>query len=98
MIDDIVSINQMTVPVDRPVKIMLRSLDVIHSFFLPHHRVKQDAVPGMNIPVWFIPTREGTFEIPCAELCGLGHYRMKGFLNVVSASEYDAWLTQQAGN
>jgi cytochrome c oxidase subunit 2 len=96
--DDIVSINQMTVPVDRPVKVMLRSLDVIHSFFLPHHRVKQDAVPGMNIPVWFIPTREGSFEIPCAELCGLGHYRMQGFLNVVSASEYDAWLTQQAGN
>ena len=96
--DDIVSINQITVPVDRPVKVTLRALDVIHSFFLPHHRVKQDAVPGMSIPVWFVPTREGQFEIPCAELCGLGHYRMKGFLNVVSASEYDAWLAAQAGS
>jgi len=96
--DDFVSINQLTVPVDRPVKITLRALDVIHSFFLPHHRVKQDAVPGMSIPVWFVPTREGKFEIPCTELCGLGHYRMQGFLNVVSQAEYDAWLDEQAGN
>jgi len=96
--DDFVLINQLTVPVDRPVKITLRALDVIHSFFLPHHRVKQDAVPGMSIPVWFVPTREGRFEIPCTELCGLGHYRMQGFLNVVSQAEYDAWLDEQAGN
>ncbi|NKB87657.1 MAG: cytochrome-c oxidase [Acidobacteria bacterium] len=96
--DDIVAVNQLTVPVDRPVKITLRALDVIHSFYLPHHRVKQDAVPGMSIPVWFIPTREGRFEIPCAELCGLGHYRMKGFLNVVSQAEYEAWLDEQAGS
>ncbi len=96
--DDFVSINQLTVPVDRPVKITLRSIDVIHSFFLPHHRVKQDAVPGMTIPVWFVPTREGRFEIPCTELCGLGHYRMQGFLNVVSQTEYETWLDEQAGN
>ena len=96
--DDFVAINQLTVPVDRPVQITLRALDVIHSFFLPHHRVKQDAVPGMSIPVWFVPTREGRFEIPCAELCGLGHYRMQGYLNVVSQAEYDAWLDEQAGN
>lgn len=96
--DDFVSVNQLTVPVDRPVKVTLRALDVIHSFFLPFHRVKQDAIPGMSIPVWFVPTREGTFEIPCAELCGLGHYRMQGFLNVVSQAEYDAWLDAQADN
>ena len=90
--DDTISINQISVPVNRPIRVRLRSRDVIHSFFLPHLRVKQDAVPGMTIDVWFVPTREGRFEIPCAELCGLGHYRMKGFLNVVSEAEFAAFL------
>lgn len=90
--DDTISINRITVPVGRPVHVILRSRDVIHSFFLPHFRVKQDAVPGMTIDVWFVPTREGEFEIPCTELCGLGHYRMKGFLNVVTEAEFAAFL------
>ncbi len=90
--DDTLTINQITVPVNQPVKVILRSRDVIHSFFLPNFRVKQDAVPGMTIEIWFTPTREGRFEIPCTELCGLGHYRMKGFLNVVSRSEFQAFL------
>ena len=93
--DDIVSINQIMVPVDRPLRFTLRSRDVIHSFFLSYHRVKQDAVPGMSIDIWFVSTREGRFEIPCAELCGLGHYRMQAYLNVLPANEYEQWLRDQ---
>ena len=80
--DDVVSIGVMHVPVGKPVRVRLRSKDVIHSFFLPNFRVKQDAVPGMGIEVWFTPTRPGQYEIACAELCGLGHYRMKAALTV----------------
>jgi len=98
-IDDVVVINQFFVPVDRPVEVTLRSRDVIHSLFLPNFRVKQDAVPGMSIPVVFVPTEEGRFEVACTELCGLGHYRMMGFFNVLSQGEFDDWLQQQyAGN
>ncbi len=94
-IDDVVVINQLYVPVDRPVQVTLRSRDVIHSFFLPNFRVKQDAVPGMSIPVWFVPTQEGRFELACTELCGLGHYRMMGFFNVLPQGEFEDWLQQQ---
>jgi cytochrome c oxidase subunit 2 len=94
--DDIVTINQITVPVSRPVRIRLQARDVIHSFFLPHMRVKQDAIPGMSPEVIFVPTREGNFEIACTELCGLGHYRMQAFFSVVSQAEFDAWLVEQA--
>ena len=94
--DDIVTLNEITVPVQRPVRIRLRSKDVIHSFFLPHLRVKQDAVPGMTPEVTFFPTRTGNFEIACAELCGLAHYRMRGFFNVVTEGEFTDWLREQA--
>jgi cytochrome c oxidase subunit 2 len=94
--DDRFTINDITVPVDRTVRIRLHSKDVIHSFFLPHQRVKQDAVPGMTPEAIFLPTREGTFEIACAELCGLAHYRMRGFFNVVSEEAFSAWLREQA--
>lgn len=93
--DDVVLQNEISVPVNRPVRVRLRSKDMIHSFFLPHLRVKQDAVPGMTPEIVFIPTREGTFEIACAELCGLGHYRMQGFLHVLSESDFRRWLQQQ---
>ncbi len=89
--DDRTAINQIHVPVNRPVRVQLKAKDVIHSFFLPHMRVKQDAVPGMTIDVWFVPTEEGKFELACTELCGLGHYRMKGFLNVLSEEEFARW-------
>ena len=94
--DDITTINQLTLPVDRPVLVHLSSKDVIHSFGLFEMRVKQDAVPGMDIPVWFIPNRIGDYEIACSQLCGLGHYRMRGFVNVKSDADYRAFLDEEA--
>jgi cytochrome c oxidase subunit 2 len=94
--DDVVTLNEITVPVNRTVRIRLRSRDVIHSFFVPHFRVKQDAVPGMTPEVIFVPTRTGRFEIACAELCGLAHYRMQGAFNVVSEQEFAVWMRNQA--
>ncbi len=97
--DDIVALNQMHVLLNRSVKVRLRSKDVIHSFFLPNFRMKQDAVPGMAIEVWFTPNVAGAYEVACAELCGLGHYRMKAFLTVDDSEEkYNAWLLEQAAN
>jgi cytochrome c oxidase subunit 2 len=93
--DDIVTLNEITVPFGRAVRIRLHSKDVIHSFFLPNFRVKQDAVPGMTPEVVFFPTRTGSFEIACAELCGLAHYRMRGFFNVVPPQEFAEWLRKQ---
>ena len=84
-------------PLGRAVRIRLRSKDVIHSFFLPNFRVKQDAVPGMTPEVVFFPTKKGTFEIACAELCGLAHYRMRGFFNVVSPAGIRPVAAQTAG-
>jgi cytochrome c oxidase subunit 2 len=93
--DDFTVRNRLFVPVDRAVKVQLRSEDVIHSFFLPQMRVKQDVVPGMEISVWFQPTQTGDFTIGCAELCGLGHTRMMGTLTVQSAAEHQTWLSEQ---
>jgi cytochrome c oxidase subunit II len=93
--DDITTINQLNLPVDRPVLIHLSSKDVIHSFGLIEMRVKQDAVPGMQMPVWFIPTRPGEYEIACSQLCGLGHFRMRGFVTVQTAADYEKWFGEQ---
>ncbi|MCH7589988.1 cytochrome c oxidase subunit II [PVC group bacterium] len=93
--DDITTINQLHLPVDKPVIIHLSSKDVLHSFYLPEMRVKQDAIPGMSIPLWFKPVKTGNWEIACAQLCGLGHYRMRGFLHIHSQNDYDAWLKEQ---
>jgi cytochrome c oxidase subunit II len=93
--DDITTINQLNLPVDRPVLLHLSSKDVIHSFGLIEMRVKQDIVPGMQMPVWFIPNRIGPYEISCSQLCGLGHFRMRGFVTVQSAAEYDKWFAEQ---
>jgi len=93
--DDIHDLALIYVPVNRAVKVRLRSKDVLHSFYLPHHRIKQDAVPGMTIELWFVPNREGEFEIACAELCGFGHYQMRGFLRVVSHEEFERWLAEK---
>ena len=94
--DDVVTLNQLHIPVGRAVVVTLRSKDVIHSFFLPEFRVKQDAVPGMSTRIWFDGQRAGHWEIACAELCGLGHYRMKGFITVESQEEFDKFLATEA--
>lgn len=90
--DDRMAVNELYLPVNRPVVVRIRSTDVIHSFFLPNFRVKQDAMPGMVVETWFRPTATGDFEIACAEHCGLGHYRMRGQLHVVPADQYEATL------
>jgi cytochrome c oxidase subunit II len=89
--DDIVT-GTMVVPVNREVEVILRAHDVIHSFFVPSMRFKQDAVPGLAIHMHFTPISTGDYEIACAELCGLGHYKMHGILKVVSQEEFDKWL------
>lgn len=94
--DDFVKRNQLHIPVNTKVRATLESEDVIHSFFLPNFRLKQDAVPGMRIPIWFDATRTGNWEIACAELCGLGHYRMKGAVTVHTAEEFNTWQAQEA--
>ncbi|MFZ3209882.1 MAG: cytochrome c oxidase subunit II [Terriglobales bacterium] len=90
--DDVVT-GTMYLPVDRQAELVLRSQDVIHSFFVPAMRFKQDAVPGLMIHMHFTPTKIGDYEIACAELCGLGHYKMHGILKVVSQEDYDKWLS-----
>jgi cytochrome c oxidase subunit 2 len=91
--DDIVMDNDFHVPVNKVVRIQLRSRDVIHSLFIPNLRLKQDAVPGRDIPVWFEATKPGKYEMPCAELCGFGHSGMKGYLFVETPEDYAAWAT-----
>jgi len=93
--DDITTINQLNLPTDRPVLVHLSSKDVIHSFGLYEMRVKQDAIPGMTIPVWFIPNRVGEYEITCSQLCGLGHFRMRGFVTIQTAADYQKWFDAQ---
>jgi cytochrome c oxidase subunit 2 len=92
--DDIVS-TSLVVPVGRPIQLQLRAQDVIHSLFIPAMRFKQDTVPGMDIETHFTPTQPGTYEIACAELCGIGHYRMRAVLRVVSEEEFQKWLQAQ---
>ena len=90
--DDLLMDNELHVPVNKVVRVTLKSKDVIHSFFLPHLRLKQDAVPGREIEAWFEATKPGRYEIPCAELCGFGHSGMKGWVTVYSPDEYQKWL------
>ena len=94
--DDIVSINQMNLPIDKPVIVYLSSQDVIHSMGIAEMRVKQDAVPGIQVPVWWVPNELGQFEVNCSQLCGLGHYRMRGFVTIMTQADYDAWLVEEA--
>jgi cytochrome c oxidase subunit 2 len=93
--DDVVSVNDMHLPLGRPVIVQLTARDVIHSFGVPAMRVKQDAIPGVGVPVWFTPTLAGSFDIACSQLCGLGHYRMRASVTVVGAEEFSAWLRAQ---
>ena len=102
--DDVTTLNQLYLPANRPIIVKLRSKDVIHSFGVPEFRVKQDAVPGLTIPIWFVPNvttadmrsrlgkPEFQYEIACAQLCGLGHARMRGFVTVQAPDEFQKWL------
>ena len=106
--DDIFLLNQLHLPVGKNAVIHLSSKDVIHSFNLPNMRVKQDVIPGMTIPLWFVPTKttaqirqetgnpEYVFEIACAQLCGNSHYTMRGFLTIETVEEFQAWLDEEA--
>ena len=105
--DDVTTLNQLYLPANRPIIVKLRSKDVIHSFGVPEFRVKQDAIPGLTIPIWFIPnvttaemrTKTGKaefqYEIACAQLCGLGHYRMRGFVTVLTTEEFQKWMDDE---
>ena len=93
--DDITTINQLNLPVNKPAIIHLSSKDVIHSLGLNQMRVKQDAIPGVVQNVWFTPTETGAWEINCSQLCGLGHYRMRGFYTIQTQEDFDATLQNQ---
>ena len=107
--DDVTTVNQLHVPVNKPVIVQLSSKDVIHSFGVPEFRVKQDAIPGLQIPLWWVPTvtteemrkkagraEDWTYEIACAQLCGIGHSTMRGFVTVESPEAFQAWIDAQA--
>jgi cytochrome c oxidase subunit 2 len=106
--DDVTTVNQMHVPVNKPVIVQLSSKDVIHSFGVPEFRVKQDAIPGLRIPLWWTPTvtteemrrkaghpDDWTYEIACAQLCGIGHSTMRGFVTVETPEAFQAWFDGQ---
>ncbi|MBI3549532.1 MAG: hypothetical protein HY078_10880 [Elusimicrobia bacterium] len=93
--DDVVTVNELHIPLGKPTVVYLSSKDVIHSLFIPEFRVKQDAMPGMKIPVWFEPTLTGKFEIGCAQLCGIAHSIMRADVFVHTPEEYEKWLAAQ---
>ncbi len=96
--DDVILLGRLNVPLGRPVGVRLRSKDVIHSFFLPQFRVRQDVVPGMAIDVWFVPTQLGTFEIACGQICGFGHFQMRGVLEVMTPEAFEHWMKELAAS
>jgi cytochrome c oxidase subunit 2 len=93
--DDIVS-GELVIPVDREVHLLMHAKDVGHSFYVRELRIQQDFVPGLDLSVHFTATKIGRYEIVCTQLCGLGHYNMKAYLNVKSQEDYDKWLKEQA--
>jgi cytochrome c oxidase subunit 2 len=94
--EDVIEVPyDITVPADTKVVFRLKSRDVLHSFFVPVFRLKQDAVPGMEIPVWFEATEPGDYDLICAELCGWGHYKMAGKVHVLPPDEFERWLAAQ---
>jgi cytochrome c oxidase subunit 2 len=92
--DDVKFDNDLHVPVNKVVRVYLGSKDVIHSFYLPNLRLRQDAVPGRTILVWFEATKPGKYELPCSQLCGFGHSGMKGWLYVHTPEEYTKWAQE----
>ena len=96
--DDIIALNDIYVPVDAPVVLQLAAADVIHSFYLPNLRLKQDAMPGMLNKMWFQAKQVGQFDIACAQHCGTNHYKMKGTLHVLSTEEFARWSAEASAN
>ena len=94
--DDIITLNNLAVPVNTPVELTLRSKDVLHDFYLPNLRIKQDAVPGLAIPLRFTATKVGDYPVACAELCGHSHYNMRATLKVMEPDALQAWLREMA--
>jgi cytochrome c oxidase subunit 2 len=92
--DDIVS-AELDVPVNHEIQLLMHAKDVGHSFYVRELRIQQDFVPGLDLTVHFIPTQAGKYEIVCTQLCGLGHYNMKAYLNVLSQEEFDKWMKQK---
>jgi cytochrome c oxidase subunit 2 len=96
--DDIQTLNEIHVPVDKPVIVYVSSKDVIHSFKIVAMRTCQDAIPGLRIPCWFTPTKIGRYQVNCAQLCGNGHSAMTGgFLIVETQADFDKWLGSKSG-
>lgn len=93
--DDIVT-AEFGIPVNREIHLLMHAKDVGHSFYVRELRIQQDFVPGLDLSVHFTANKTGRFEIVCTQLCGLGHYNMKAYLNVMSQSDFDAWMKQQA--
>ena len=91
LIDD----PEVHLPLGKPVKVLLRSIDVLHDFYVPQFRAKMDMVPGSITYFWFTPTRTGTFDVLCFELCGVGHHNMRGIVVVEKDSDFQAWLAEQ---
>jgi cytochrome c oxidase subunit 2 len=96
--DDFTLLNRLNIPVDRPVVLHLESEDVIHSFFVHDFRIKQDALPGMTIPIWFEVTATGEYTLGCAELCGFGHYSMDGTVLAQTLPEFQTWEAEQVAS
>ena len=93
--DILIEAEDLHLPVGKPVKVLLRSVDVLHDFYVPQFRGKMDMIPGMVTYFWFTPTRTGTFDVLCAELCGVGHHAMRGVVVVDTEADYQAWLQEQ---
>lgn len=96
--DDVVTLNDMRVPVGRPIFVQLKAKDVIHSFYLPNFRIKQDANPGHVTKVWFQAKETGKFEIACSQMCGWAHYKMQGSFTVLGAADFDRWYKEAQGD
>ena len=94
--DVVIEGDDLHIPVGLPINVLLRSIDVLHDFYVPEFRAKMDMVPGMVTSFWFTPTRTGEFEVLCAELCGTGHSFMRGALFVDTEEDYLAWLQSQS--
>lgn len=92
--DDVLTLDELRVPLGRPVLLQLRAQDVVHSFYLPHFRTKVDAIPGHVTRLWFAPAAEGTFEIACSQHCGVGHYRMRAELRVMQPDPWRSWFAR----